>query len=1273
MGNAQGGSLCGGAAETQKEPAVTQNQEEEVRTLDMQNDALTTGQLSLMATRGTTPGIAARPDRATAAQAASGGPIEVSDEARMGQAEEEVAVEAVAVEASAADVELLVEDEPEQMQDSGAKDETEEPLGSILKHGLYDAWRDCKDLLSGRRGAEDIELPREGYSEDFPEEGFVPMNHKHLQLLYQKMPVIMRASACTKVTSSGTPEWRSIKNTTRAELGEYGVGIQLYFELLLAMGVLFLMLFLINLPSLVLCVMGSGIAENPATKDAGVMSYFSWFTIANLGSCEGSTLCHIDPDAKRMISKGSSTYLKHVTWIIGALDGLSCVIFLLFGVIFSHWWIPKQVQRHDEEHVTAADFAIEVNGLPWCIGGSRQSELHKSYEEELKAHFTKLLAKCPDFDPEPVHEVALIRDYGGHVRSFMNIGTMQKILSNEKARLRIAQHHGLAKKIKPLQDKIAKLAKEIQESDDQMGDQGDMLDIERGICSAFVMFKTEPLKDYALMLYSPYQDWLSLMNQPKKLQFHHRKLWVNQACEPRDLYWENLDYGRWRRVARQTIMFVAAVAFIIFCTMLLINLRSYKVQGMNRPMERAATYVLRPAPAVDAATGQETDGGCVKICNWQLYTDTVCTMPSAAPDIKIGQAGGVKTLTSKALAGQTLASCDNIAQTYGSGVTDQCVAWIAYTLDEVPSPKCTQITQMEPAASEKALALYACKTWNASNPDWTQCIRMQNPLSEDYPEFGLGQPQKGLVSADQFCSLNVDPDAAQVSRDKAIANGIEPQLDPQVNCYCTRMGLAGAALDPICTEWATRYSLKFVIMAISVTAVCVINVLLDTLFYYMDDWTRHGTMTKLTMSSMNKLFFALFVNTGLIFLLVSANFHGSFTLDNLAFLGLGKVGKGPFSDVTPSWFVVSGTDFFLTIACNLLCFTLTPLAFSFFVNPFFIRLFRRGLVTENALRDVYVLPEWPLSLRLAQTVTTFFCVMMFCGGMPLLYLVGAAYCGLSYWTDKAALLRGSMMPPTYHADMIVQTLRWVSTAGFLHCCMTCWMYGLQEIFPSDWSSSRGLFEFLLNISTEEYDDAMKGWRAHDEPGYDNPYFTAYLDARMLDIGHQGGIVVAYMLMCYLLYFLLHHFLWALVVRPLMAPVIYWVNQKMRTMFPKAEAVRSKTLEGGVDKTGSMRHSASNLSMSPQAAQAGPASSPARSPSNSRAESKDELDEEARQYQAMSRTNSLSIPTAESITDVLGGEGSSGPFGGTALFSYKMENNPRYEQAYKALKFCETND
>jgi len=1121
--------------------------------------------------------------------------------------------------------------EPATAPTQAARDETVESMSVILCGALVDAYRECKDLVRGTDGASDVELPKECVHE---EEGFVPRDHEQLKKLYQKMPIIMRESACTKAVEVGPQQWRSIWKTSRLELGEYGVGIQLYFDLLIAMGVLFCILFLINFPTVVMCLMGSGIDDNPATKGAA-SSQLSWFTIANLGSCEGSTLCSIDRDLPRPLFKGSSTDLRDVTWIIGMLDGISCVVFLLFGVIFLNWWIPKQVLKHDKDNVTAADFAIEVSGLPWCLGDKPSSELHLIYEEEIKEHFKKVLRKCPDWDaaadPDPVHEVALVRDYDGHVRDFIGIGNMRKMEANEKARLRIAEHHGLARKVEPLRATITKLEKEIQESDDKMGAQGDMLDVERGVCSAFVMLKTEPLKDYIVTAYSPYQDWLSLLNMPTKLQFHGRKLWVNQACEPLDLYWENLDYGRWKRWTRQAIMLIVAVAFIIFCTMLLINLRSYKVQGMNQKSERAATFVLAPVPNSVAS--------CMTICNWQMFTDTVCTKLAVPEVVTVPGANGVVVrLTNLSLATAS-SPCDNIVNTYDN--RDYCLEWIAYELPLSHSHKCSQITTTSNFTGN--LAMYSCPYWNQSSPNFnTQCQRMQKPFAA----IQAGIPQKGAIVPDHFCTNTVKIEAAEMAKERALAERRSPELDPVVSCFCTQV----TALNPmillqsanespeaaICEAWSSGQGWKGVITLCSIIGVILVNIVLDTLFYYMDEWTRHGTMTKLTMSSMNKLFFALYVNTGIIFLLVSANFHGQFTLDKLAFLGLGNVGKGPFSDLTASWFVTSGQDFFLTITCNLLCFTLTPLAFSFILNPFFIRFFRQGLVTESALRDVYKLPEWPLSLRLAQTVTTFFCVMMFCGGMPLLYLVGAAYCGISYWTDKASLLRGSQLPPTYHEDMVVQTVRWVSTAGFVHCCITSWMYGLQEIFPSNWSRSVGLFEFLLGTTIDEYNQIMALWDQYSESGVDNPHFTKYLDARALDMGHEGAIWVSYMVCFYVLYFFFSHFLWGLIIRPFSGPVIFIVKRNLMIWFPKSASWAKK-----ID-VAAAGHDSSHHQHSLAEVQRDEASLSARSGSTAGA-------------------------TEEHLHNVMHTKEVH------KIFSYKMESNPKYEAAYKALKFCETND
>ena len=54
----------------------------------------------------------------------------------------------------------------------------------------------------------------------------------------------------------------------------------------------------------------------------------------------------------------------------------------------------------------------------------------------------------------------------------------------------------------------------------------------------------------------------------------------------------------------------------------------------------------------------------------------------------------------------------------------------------------------------------------------------------------------------------------------------------------------------------------------------LMNLLLNQIVFPLDVWTKPRTLTGLCMSSMNKLFMALFVNTGIVLLLVSADFHG---------------------------------------------------------------------------------------------------------------------------------------------------------------------------------------------------------------------------------------------------------------------------------------------------------------------------------------------------------------------------------------------------------------
>jgi hypothetical protein len=156
---------------------------------------------------------------------------------------------------------------------------------------------------------------------------------------------------------------------------------------------------------------------------------------------------------------------------------------------------------------------------------------------------------------------------------------------------------------------------------------------------------------------------------------------------------------------------------------------------------------------------------------------------------------------------------------------------------------------------------------------------------------------------------------------------------------------------------------------------------------------------------------------------------------------------------------------------------------------------------------------------------------MYSGGMPLLYLIGAVYCTISYWADKVCMLRGARQPPTYNEDLVKQAVNWIFLAGFVHVAITSWMYGFQDIFPSYYSQLLGLFESILSITESEYDEIMADWsRNYKHLKY--PRFGDYIRARMLDMSRYGCVFISITLLVFGLYFIFYGLIWKGFVRHL---------------------------------------------------------------------------------------------------------------------------------------------
>lgn len=141
--------------------------------------------------------------------------------------------------------------------------------------------------------------------------------------------------------------------------------------------------------------------------------------------------------------------------------------------------------------------------------------------------------------------------------------------------------------------------------------------------------------------------------------------------------------------------------------------------------------------------------------------------------------------------------------------------------------------------------------------------------------------------------------------------------------------------------------------------------------------------------------------------------------------------------------------------------TVPPLIMAFIVKPCLSCILSRGEVVQARLNEMYVLPPWNLSLRMAQTLTVVFVICMYSGGMPLLYVVGFVYSIVAFWLDKWCLLKGSSKPPAYNQSIVHVVMNFLPVAAFLHTVISGWTYGNQSLVPSEWSKLLFVAEILF--------------------------------------------------------------------------------------------------------------------------------------------------------------------------------------------------------------------
>jgi len=169
-------------------------------------------------------------------------------------------------------------------------------------------------------------------------------------------------SLCIPVLSENEPN-----------LADLGVGVCLYFETLRAYGLLFLLLFLLNSPCIIMTFLVNPSAYTDALENGGLFDVFQVGTVAAMlkGTISDSKgcdqdLCVLAPELKldgAIFGTPAAVPLKYVMLVVSYLDLITAIIFLVFTA-----WFRRRTRRMDRQidkyTISLADYSVLVTNLP---------------------------------------------------------------------------------------------------------------------------------------------------------------------------------------------------------------------------------------------------------------------------------------------------------------------------------------------------------------------------------------------------------------------------------------------------------------------------------------------------------------------------------------------------------------------------------------------------------------------------------------------------------------------------------------------------------------------------------------------------------------------------------------------------------------------------------------------------------------------------------------------------------------------------------------------
>ena len=411
-------------------------------------------------------------------------------------------------------------------------------------------------------------------------------NHVKLEqtitLADKEAAIAYRNENTIKKLVNGEFEQCSVFSTTTSTLGEYGAGLELYFTFIKQLGYLFLLISLLSVWPIFQNSQGNGLQKGAAKQE------WSYWTVANQKLISLDTL----EDAEDDLSEISQNRI-----VMAIADSIGALCFAFF--IVRYFSVSNRtVVENFKNNVTAADYAIEIKGLPE----------HFTDVDQVKDHFEQF---------GEVVEVYLARKYYGMLQNYKERANLSTQLGYERI---IAPSVGYTNS-----DKIKKIEQKICKFDSEMHirfNKGDLFHDSLPINRAYLIFNKLENKKLCLEGCRT-RSWCCSKRQIEieRLFKGEIALKVKQATEPSNILWENLEITRCERRWRKSLSMILALIVLIASTTIVYVIKTYET---TLPTDEYCLEEKKINPSASlsyAKSNYKSDNESYCYCKYQSWSD----------------------------------------------------------------------------------------------------------------------------------------------------------------------------------------------------------------------------------------------------------------------------------------------------------------------------------------------------------------------------------------------------------------------------------------------------------------------------------------------------------------------------------------------------------------------------------------------------------------------------------------------------------------------------